>query len=173
MANLNLRSEEYLVLEDFYSVPEENDKVFYKNLVEEVETVFTLKELEKDPLKRPVEFKTPDFLDPEKRLSPSENEFLQQTMRKLALLVRKYRVMPKGFFKDADRANIGIIPSSKFASFLSFLRLNVNEKEMNILIKRFSGKNMIEINYYDFDNMLQKYNKIIEDEKEKESTIVM
>ena len=173
MANLNLRAEEYLVLEDYYSVPGENDKVFYKNLVEEVETVFTLKGLEKDPLLRPQEFKTPEFLDPEKRLNAEENDFLNQTMRKLALLVRKYRVMPKDFFKDADKANIGIIPSSKFASFLSFFRLNVNEREMNILIKRFSGKNMIEINYYDFDSMLQRYNKIIEEEKEKENTIVM
>ena len=170
MANLNLRPEEYDVLEHYYGVPDQNDKVYYKNLVEEVETVFTLKGLEKDPLKRPVEFKVPDFLNPEKRLNQAENEFLDQTMRKLALLVRKYRVMPKSFFKDADRANIGIIPSSKFASFLSFLRLNVNEREMNILIKRFSGKNMIEINYYDFDNMLQQYNKLIEEEKEKEIT---
>ena len=173
MANLNLRAEEYLVLEDYYSVPGENDKVFYKNLVEEVETVFTLKGLEKDPLLRPQEFKTPEFLDPEKRLNAEENDFLNQTMRKLALLVRKYRVMPKDFFKDADKANIGIIPSSKFASFLSFFRLNVNERELNILIKSFSGKNMIEINYYDFDSMLQRYNKIIEEEKEKENTIVM
>lgn len=78
-------------------------------------------------------------------------------MIKLALLMRKYRVMPKAYFKDADKAKIGIIPSSKFASILNFLRLDVLEKEMNILIKRFYGKNMIEINYFDFDNILQKY----------------
>lgn len=168
MANLNLRPEEYDVLEAYYGVPDQLDKVYYKNLVEEVETVFTLKGLEKDPLLRPSEFKLPDFLNPEKRLNNEENLFLHQTMRKLALLVRKYRVMPKSFFKDADKANIGVIPSSKFASFLSFLRLNVNEKEMNILLKRFSGKNMIEVNYYDFNNVLQKYNKMIEDEKEAE-----
>ena len=34
---------------------------------------------------------------------------------------------------------------------------DVLEKEMNILIKRFYGKNMIEINYFDFDSVLQKY----------------
>ena len=157
-----------ILLEAYYGVPDQLDKVYYKNLVEEVETVFTLKGLEKDPLLRPSEFKLPDFLNPEKRLNNEENLFLHQTMRKLALLVRKYRVMPKSFFKDADKANIGVIPSSKFASFLSFLRLNVNEKEMNILLKRFSGKNMIEVNYYDFNNVLQKYNKMIEDEKEAE-----
>ncbi len=78
-------------------------------------------------------------------------------MIKLALLMKKYRVMPKPYFKDADKAKIGIIPSSKFASILSFLKLTVEEKEMNILIKRFHGKSNIEINYYDFDNVLSAY----------------
>lgn len=132
-------------------------RVHYKKLVDEVDTVFTIKGLEKDPLLRPGEFKTPDFLDPEKRLSETDNEFLHEVMIKLALLMRKYRVMPKAYFKDADKAKIGIIPSSKFASILNFLRLNVLEREMNILIKRFYGKNMIEINYFDFDHVLQKY----------------
>ena len=168
MANLNLREEEFQFLENFYSVPEQEDKVFYKDLVEEVETVFTLKSLEKDPLLRPGEYKIPDFLNPDYRLNKQENEFLDQTMRKLALLVRKYRVDPKSFFKDADRANIGIIASSKFSSILSVFRLNVNEKEMNILIKRFCGKSMIEINYYDFNDCLKKYVSMIEEEKERE-----
>lgn len=75
--------------------------------------------------------------------------------------MRKYRVMPKAYFKDADRAKIGIIPSSKFASILNFLRLDVLEKEMIILIKRFHGNSMIEINYFDFDNVLQRYCDVV------------
>ncbi len=93
--------------------------------------------MEKDPLLRPVSFTIPDFLDPNKRLLETENSFLHEVMIKLALLMQKYRVLPKAYFKDADKAKIGIIASSKFASILSFLRLNVTEKEMNILIKRF------------------------------------
>jgi len=38
-----LRSEEYDLLEKVFGLPEENDKVNYKSLVEEVETVFTIK----------------------------------------------------------------------------------------------------------------------------------
>lgn len=145
------------MLEKFFQVEDDELRVYYKKLVDEVDTVFTLKGLEKDPLIRPEEFKIPDFLDPEKRLSEADNIFLNEVMIKLALLMRKYRVLPKAYFKDADKAKIGIIPSSKFASILNFLRLIVLEKEMNILIKRFYGKNMIEINYFDFDNVLQKY----------------
>ncbi len=170
MANLHLRSEEFDVLEKFYSVNEEEDKVYYKDLVEEVETVFTIKGLEKDPLKRPKEYIMPDFINPEKRLSPEEAIFLDKTMKKLANLSIKYRVNPKSFFRDNDRANIGIVPSSRFASILSFFKLNADEKEMNVLIKRFYSKNMIEINYFDFDYVLKQYIKMAEDEKEKENT---
>ena len=170
MANLHLREDEFVILEKFFSVPDENDKVYYKDLVEEVETVFTIKGLEKNPLMRPKDYVIPDFLNPTKRLTQEEADFLDKTMRKLALLSIKYRVMAKNFFRDNDRANIGIVPSSRFASILSFLRLHADEKEMNILIKRFSGKNSIEINYYDFDTCLQNYIKMLEEEKEKENT---
>ena len=173
MANLHLRSEEFVVLEAFYSVEGEEDKVYYKDLVEEIETVFTIKGLEKEPLLRPKDYVTPDFLNPEKRLTEEEAIFLDKTLRKLANLMRKYRVNPKSFFQDADRAKIGIVPSSRFASLLSFFRLETDEKEMNIIIKRFYGKNMIEINYYDFDNVLRKYVEMIEEENEKATTPIV
>jgi Ca2+-binding EF-hand superfamily protein len=169
MANLHLRSEEFDILEKFYSVNEEEDKVYYKDLVEEVETVFTIKNLEKNPLMRPKEYITPDFINPEKRLTEEEAIFLDKTLKKLALLSIKYRVMPKSFFRDNDRANIGTVPSSRFAAILSFFKLDVNEKEMNVIIKRFYSKNMIEINYYDFDYVLNKYIQMAEEEKEKEN----
>lgn len=170
MANLHLRAEEFDFLENFYNVNGEEDKVYYKDLVEEVDTVFTIKGLEKTPLVRPGEYVIPDFLNPEKRLTNEEAIFLDKTLRKLALLARKYRVNPKSFFQDADRANIGIVPSSRFSSLLSFFRLEVDEREMNIIIKRFYVKSMIEINYHDFDDVLKKYIAIIEYEKELENT---
>ena len=100
-------------------------------------------------------------------------------MCKLAVKMNKYRVLPKAYFKDAviifldlfiglfintqDRAKNCIIPSSKFSSIMNFMRLTVEEKEMNLLIKRFSGKNNIEINYFDFDGVLQKYCVALQD----------
>jgi len=162
MSNLGLRTEEYDLLEKVYEVENEKDLVYYYKMLEEVNTVFTLKNLEKSPNIRPKEFKMPDFLDPKQRLTKDENEFFHQVMLKLAELMKKYRVLPKVYFKDADKAKIGIIPSSKFASILSFLKLNVEEKEMNILIKRFHAESNIEINYFDFDHELQEYVKLTE-----------
>ena len=54
---------------------------------------------------KPTEFTIPDFLDPEKRLNNEENQFLHTAMVKLAILINKYRVMPKVFFKDAVLKN--------------------------------------------------------------------
>jgi len=164
MANLNLRSEEYDVLEQVYELSDDNTRVNYLSLVEEVNTVFTIKGLEKDPLLRTKEFVMPDYLDPEKRLSEAEGEFLDQVMSKLAVYLKKYRVLTKAYFKDADKVNIGIIPSSKFASILNFLKLKVSEKEMKILLKRFYVKSNIEINYFDFDDVLQKYYEKLKEE---------
>lgn len=132
-----MRKEEYDILEKYFGVPGDDLRVNYKALVEDVDTVFTIKELEKDPNKRPEVFKMPDFLDPRKRLSQEENEFLHQIMIKLAIKANKYRVLPKAYFKDADRAKNCIIPSSKFSSIMNFMRLTVEEKEMNMLIKRY------------------------------------
>jgi hypothetical protein len=52
---------------------------------------------------RPKEYKMPEFLDPEKRLQLEQSQNLHNVMIKLALLMRKYRVMPKAYFKDAVR----------------------------------------------------------------------
>ena len=100
---MSLRKEEYDLLEKVYGLPEENDRINYKSLIEEVETVFTIKGLEKEPLLRPQIFKMPDFLDPEMRLNQNENNSLHEVMIKLALLMQKYRVLPKVYFKDAVR----------------------------------------------------------------------
>jgi len=99
---LSLRSEEYDLLEKNYAI-ENDDRINYKSLVEEVETVFTIKGLEKNPLMRPQEYKMPEFLDPDKRLIGGESQILHNIIIKLALLMRKYRVMPKAYFKDAVR----------------------------------------------------------------------
>jgi hypothetical protein len=57
--------------------------------------------LEKDPNLRPEEFKMPDFLEPRKRLTDQENDYLHNVMIKLAVKANKYRVLPKAYFKDA------------------------------------------------------------------------
>lgn len=55
---------------------------------------------------------------------------------------------------------------------MNFMRLTVDEQEMNMLIKRFHGKNNIEINYFDFDAELQKYCQMLMQETERKNMII-
>lgn len=57
--------------------------------------------MEKDPLFRPKAYEIPDFLDPNKRMQGEEEEALHEVMVKLGVLMNKYRVIPKSYFKDA------------------------------------------------------------------------
>jgi hypothetical protein len=57
--------------------------------------------LEKDPLIRPEKYVVPDFLDPSKRMQGEEEDQLHSVMIKLGILMNKYRVIPKSYFKDA------------------------------------------------------------------------
>lgn len=59
--------------------------------------------MEKEPLLRPKPYEVPDFLDPIKRMQGEEEEALHEVMVKLGVLVNKYRVIPKSYFKDAVR----------------------------------------------------------------------
>lgn len=61
----------------------------------------SIQNLEKNPLERPNQYSTPEFLDPTKRLSQEENELLHEVMQKLGVLMLKYRVIPKSYFRDA------------------------------------------------------------------------
>lgn len=88
-------------MEKAFEVPGDNLRVLYKELVEIVDTVFTVKGLEKDPLIRPENYVVPDFLDPSKRMQGEETEDLHSVMLKLGVLMNKYRVIPKSYFKDA------------------------------------------------------------------------
>ena len=62
--NLLLTNEEFTTLEDAFRLPSDPTKVDYVSFNEEMERIFTEKDLEKNPLKRPAEWKAPSILDP-------------------------------------------------------------------------------------------------------------
>jgi hypothetical protein len=59
-----LTNEEFELLEKRFSVPNDANKVNYVQFNETIEEIFTLKDLEKDPLKKTLEFNAPSILDP-------------------------------------------------------------------------------------------------------------
>lgn len=73
---LQLTQEEYKKLEDFYRDPENSHKVRWFDFNEEIEKIFTEKDLEKCPTKTLSEFKVPSILDPRNVLPSGEAQEL-------------------------------------------------------------------------------------------------
>jgi len=82
--------------------------------------------LEKNPLNRPTQYSVPDFLDPTKRLTEEENYLLHEIMKKLGVLMLKYRVIPKSYFKDAVNIIIYMFLFIKFPLIINFFFFILN-----------------------------------------------
>ena len=71
-----LTNEEYDLLEKYFQLSTDPTKVNYILFNEEIEKIFTEKDLEKDPLKKISEFKAPSILDPKDVLNTEEEKVL-------------------------------------------------------------------------------------------------
>lgn len=58
-----MTSQEYQILEDKFRCPKDPLKVNYYDFNEEIDKIFTLKDLEKDPTKTLSEYRAPSILD--------------------------------------------------------------------------------------------------------------
>jgi hypothetical protein len=69
---IQLTNQEYELLESYFALPSDTTKVDYVRFNEDVEKIFTEKDLEKDPVKKLTEFKAPSILDPKDVLNNEE-----------------------------------------------------------------------------------------------------
>ena len=67
-----MTNEEYELLEKYFALPSDQTKVDYVRFNEDIEKIFTEKDLEKDPIKKIAEFKAPSILDPKDVLNTEE-----------------------------------------------------------------------------------------------------
>ena len=65
---------------------------------EEIERIFTEKDLEKDPTKKPAEFKAPSILDPKDVLNDQEEKHLHDALTRIGTEVKFKRLLLKPFF---------------------------------------------------------------------------
>lgn len=59
-----MTNDEYDILEKHFAVPNDSTKVNYIQFSDDIDKIFTEKDLEKDPLKKITEFNAPSILDP-------------------------------------------------------------------------------------------------------------
>lgn len=95
---MQLTKEEYQLLEDYYRDPSDPIKINYFDFNEDIEKIFTRKDLEKNPGTSLDKFKAPSILDPKNVLSNEEEQELDTCMKRIGTDVNHRRLLIKPFF---------------------------------------------------------------------------
>lgn len=157
LCRFELKESEISILEDKYLSPGYPDYVDYVKFSDDVESIFTFKELEKAPLQNVVQFKPPEEWELNKLEPEAESQF-SMCMDKIAEKVRKHRMQLYPLFEDYDRVHNGTVSRSQFRRVLSELELAslVNEQEFKLLWQKFDVKigGKDDVNYIAFCEMI-------------------
>jgi len=100
MLKLNLTKREIELLEDRFRSKEDKDKIDITAFANTIDVIFTEKELEKSPLKRPMDFSVSKIPIPESEMTEEEKTNVQKCILRLADIVRKRRLLLKPLFQD-------------------------------------------------------------------------
>jgi hypothetical protein len=112
-------------------------KIRYFEFNEEIERIFTEKDLEKNPTKSLSSFKAPSILDPKSQLNTQEEQDLNDFMVRLGTDVKHRRLLIKPFFQDKDRSNSGFVTNTRFRSIFDNQKLWITDREYYLINKRF------------------------------------
>jgi len=138
LCNLGLTKREVEVLMYRYESIGFPDYVDYLHFSDDIESVFTVKGLEKNPLYEPKQFHA--HLEEDKTKLGNEEEFmLNSVMHRLADRVRLRRIQILPLFGDYDRVHNGSVSRSQFRRVLSELELGslVSTREFQVLYKKY------------------------------------
>ena len=144
-------------MEDYYRDPNDPIKIRYFDFNEDIERIFTLKDLEKNPGTTLDKFKAPSILDPKNVLTNEEEEELDACMKRIGTDVRHRRLLIKPFFQDKDKSNSGFVSNTRFRSIFDNQKLWITDREYYLINKRFQAQAANEINYVEFDYVMRMY----------------
>ena len=158
MQGFELTEGEYQALEEKYHNDEGH--MNYVAFCNAIDSVFTLKGIDKDPT-APV--KMPSAQDSlqarRKRVDMDEAALkkLYDVLKVAAKLVLTQRVLMKPFFQAFDVTQCGYVTKTQFSRVLAQVGLRPTEETQNIILKYYMDKgNLDEVNYVDFVNDVDK-----------------
>ncbi|KAJ3311004.1 hypothetical protein HDU76_003229 [Blyttiomyces sp. JEL0837] len=149
---LNLTEAELLTLESMFAC-DGGKMVDYRAFSDAVESVFTIKGLEKAPLVEPPEFDGyENGADPALNvLDEKEEKILEKVVIRLREKVRQRRIDVLSYLEDFDFVREGTITTNQFRSVLGTINLPVDDDEIKVLARRFTtDQNLDRINYRAF-----------------------
>lgn len=147
-------------MEDRYRCPKDSAKIRYFEFNEDIESIFTQKDLEKNPTKTVSEYVAPSIFDPKNLLEESEERELIACLNRVGLEVKNRRLLIKPFFQDKDKSKSGFITNTRFRSIFDNMKLYITDREYALINKRFQAGAHNEINYVEFDHFMKKYEEL-------------
>lgn len=67
------------------------------------------------------------------------------------------RLIIKPYFQDKDKSKSGYVTNTRFRSIFDFLKIQITDREYELVNKRFQAGAPNEINYVEFDHVLKVY----------------
>ncbi|TPX71064.1 hypothetical protein SpCBS45565_g01341 [Spizellomyces sp. 'palustris'] len=152
LASLRLKEEEMKAL---LAVYEDSEKqVLYRSFCESIDTVFTINHLEKQPLVEVGPIAREDLVQGPNQLPLEEESRCSQLLDRLHFLIRERHLLLEPLFKDFDmylgKNTIGRVTRSHFTRLLSTMRLDLSDRDLHILFKKFEDRECGQINYMEF-----------------------
>jgi len=157
LCKFELTESELACLEDHYQATED-DFVDYLRFSDDIESIFTTKNLEKAPLLAVSQFRPPEEWELNK-LDDEMESLLMNSIGRLAEQVRKNRIQLFPLFEDYDRVHNGTVSRSQFRRVLSELELAslvATEQEWVCLFEKFDVKvgGKDDVNYIGFCDLI-------------------
>ncbi|KAJ3046430.1 hypothetical protein HK097_000863, partial [Rhizophlyctis rosea] len=137
----------------FSRPPSEGEMVNYQAFSNAIESVFTLKNLEKCPTLEPMPFIVPQCQNPIGdvpiyTLTAQEERTLTRVLNRLIRKVEERRIDALSYLEDFDFVREGTVTTNQYRSALHSIGLPVDDEEIRVLAKRFAAtKGMDRINY--------------------------
>ena len=145
------------MLENHFRCSTDPLKIRYFDFNEEIENIFTAKDLEKEPTKTLSSYQAPSILDPKNVLSNTEEGELLALMQRIGTDVRHRRLLIKPFFQDKDKSMSGFVTNTRFRSIFDNQKLWITDREYYLINKRFQAGAANEINYVEFDYVMRHF----------------
>ena len=154
MLNFTLTNEEYDYLTEKYKTPD--NLVNYSAFIENIDTAFTIKGIDKNPSIRVSQIETGSVLKKSKKLlefDEDDQTSMQDIMEAYRNVVSTRRLNLKPMFQDFDRTKCGHITKTQFVRVLNQLGIDLSPEVLSKLLKKYMDKgNADEVNYFEFIN---------------------
>ena len=152
---------EIISIMENYVCSKKQNHVRYLDFCSELETVFTVPHLDKNPLIEVKQFKPPVEWE-RNDLEEVEETIYEMAMQRLSEHIKKTRIQLHPLFEDYDRVHNATVSRSQFHRVLSELEMGglLSEQEFRVIFKKFNmtkgGKN--DVNYVAFCDVIVNKN---------------